>query len=155
MSHDVPLYSPFQVIFAWMATLSIFGHGPIICPSSIGLYEKKMKNVSQNQLFANLFIDQIATVLFQVIPTSRTSCLKISRFTSLDNFQKDNVSREYSIAHHDDKMCFPPISSSFQMTKTAQSFESVYANTIEQIKKTKFEREPTETVDCFLDSYDK
>ena len=41
--------------------------------------------------------------------------------------------------------------SSFQKTKSTQTTGSVFADRIEQIKKTKFELELIKVVDCFLD----
>ena len=45
--------------------------------------------------------------------------------------------------------------SSFQKTKSAQSSGSVFADRIEQVKKTKFDLELIKTVDCFLDGHGK
>ena len=45
--------------------------------------------------------------------------------------------------------------SSFQKTKSAQTSGSVFANRIEQVKRTKFEIELMKIVDCFLDGYGK
>ena len=41
--------------------------------------------------------------------------------------------------------------SSFQKTKLTQTSRSVFADRIEQVKKTKFEKELIKIVDCFLD----
>ena len=43
--------------------------------------------------------------------------------------------------------------SSFQKTKTTQTSDSVFAESIEKVKKTKFEFEPIKIVDCFLDRH--
>ena len=43
--------------------------------------------------------------------------------------------------------------SSFQKTKTTQTSDSVFAERIEKVKKTKFELELIKTVDCFLDGH--
>ena len=43
--------------------------------------------------------------------------------------------------------------SSFQKTKTTQTSGSVFAETIEKVKKTKFEFELIKIVDCFLDGH--
>ena len=43
--------------------------------------------------------------------------------------------------------------SSFQKTKSTQTSESVFADRIEQVKKTKFELELIKIVDCFLDGH--
>ena len=43
--------------------------------------------------------------------------------------------------------------SSFQNTKTTQTSGSVFAETIEKVKKTKFEFELLKNVDCFLDGH--
>ena len=43
--------------------------------------------------------------------------------------------------------------SSFQKTKPTQTSGSVFAERIEQVKKTKFELEPIKIVDCFLDGH--
>ena len=43
--------------------------------------------------------------------------------------------------------------SSFQKTKTTQTSGSVFADRIEQVKKTKFELELIKIVDCFLDGH--
>ena len=43
--------------------------------------------------------------------------------------------------------------SSFQKTKSTQTSGSVFADKIEQGKKTKFESELIEIVDCFLDGH--
>ena len=44
--------------------------------------------------------------------------------------------------------------SSFQKTKSTQTSGSVFAERMEQVKKTKFELEVTKTVDCRLDGHD-
>ena len=49
------------------------------------------------------------------------------------------------------KKCRKHLFSSFQKTKTTQTSGSVFAERIEKVKKTKFERELIRTVDCFLD----
>ena len=43
--------------------------------------------------------------------------------------------------------------SSIQMTKSTQTSGSVFADRIEQVKKTKFELELIKSVDCFLDRH--
>ena len=43
--------------------------------------------------------------------------------------------------------------SSFQKTKSTQTSGSVFADTIEQVKRTKFELELIKLVDCFLDGH--
>ena len=43
--------------------------------------------------------------------------------------------------------------SSFQKTKTSQTNGSVFAERIEQVKKTKLELDLIKTVDCFLDGH--
>ena len=43
--------------------------------------------------------------------------------------------------------------SSFQKTKSTQTSDSVFADRIEQVKKTKFELELIKTVDCFLNDH--
>ena len=43
--------------------------------------------------------------------------------------------------------------SSFQKTKTTQTIGSVFAQRIENVKKTKFEFELIKFVDCFLDGH--
>ena len=43
--------------------------------------------------------------------------------------------------------------SSFQKTKSTQISRSVFADRIEQVKKTKFELELIKNVDCFLDGH--
>ena len=43
--------------------------------------------------------------------------------------------------------------SSFQKTKSTQTSESVFADRIEEVKKTKFELELIKIVDCFLDGH--
>ena len=43
--------------------------------------------------------------------------------------------------------------SSFQKTKSTQTSGSVFADRIEQVKKTKFELELIKIVDCFLDGH--
>ena len=45
--------------------------------------------------------------------------------------------------------------SSFQNTKSTQTSESVFADRIERVKKTKFELELVKLVDCFLDGHGK
>ena len=45
--------------------------------------------------------------------------------------------------------------SSFQKTKTTQTSGSVFAERIEEVKKTKFEFELIKIVDCFLDGHGK
>ena len=43
--------------------------------------------------------------------------------------------------------------SSFQKTKSMQTSGSVFADRIEQVKRTKFEMEVIKILDCFLDGY--
>ena len=43
--------------------------------------------------------------------------------------------------------------SSFQKSKSTQTSESVFADRIKQVKKTKFELELIKIVDCFLDGH--
>ena len=43
--------------------------------------------------------------------------------------------------------------SSFQKTKSKQTIGSVFADRIEQVRKTKFELKLIKTVDCFLDGH--
>ena len=43
--------------------------------------------------------------------------------------------------------------SALQKHKTTQTSSSVFAETIEKVKKTKFEMELIEFVDCFLDGH--
>ena len=43
--------------------------------------------------------------------------------------------------------------SSFKKTKTTQTSESVFAERIEKVKKTKFELDLIKIVDCFLDGH--
>ena len=45
--------------------------------------------------------------------------------------------------------------SSFQKTKSTQTSGSVFADRIEQVKKTKFELDLIKIVDCFLDGHGK
>ena len=44
--------------------------------------------------------------------------------------------------------------SSFQKTKSTQTSGSVFADRIEQVKKTKLDSELIKNVDCFLDDHD-
>ena len=44
--------------------------------------------------------------------------------------------------------------SSFQKTKSTQTSESVFADRIEQVKKTELELQLIKVVDCFLDGHD-
>ena len=46
-----------------------------------------------------------------------------------------------------------PLLSTFQKTKSTQTNRSVFADRIEQVKKTKFELELIKIVDCFLDGH--
>ena len=43
--------------------------------------------------------------------------------------------------------------SSIQKTKSTQTSGSVFADRVEQVKKTKFEKELIKNVDCFLDGH--
>ena len=49
----------------------------------------------------------MAAVMLQVIPSFYTSFSKNSLFIFANTYEKFIVSKEYSIARHDDKMCFP------------------------------------------------
>ena len=48
----------------------------------------------------------MAAVMLQVIPSFHTNYSRNSLFISASNYEKYIVSKEYCIAHHDDKMCF-------------------------------------------------
>ena len=50
----------------------------------------------------------MAAVVLQVIPSFYTTYSKNSLFISANSYEKYIVSKEYCIARHDDKMCFPP-----------------------------------------------
>ena len=50
----------------------------------------------------------MAAVMLQVIPSFYTNCSKNSLFISANTYGKYIVCKEYSIARHDDKMCFLP-----------------------------------------------
>ena len=50
----------------------------------------------------------MAALMLQVIPSFYTNSLKNSLFSSANKYQKNIVSKENSIARHDDKMCFLP-----------------------------------------------
>ena len=182
----------------------------------------------------------MAAVMLQVIPSFYTNYSKNRLFTSANTYEKFIVSKEYCIAHHDDKMCFLPncrchiillgnmrnllqkldafcfnydhvdclytffkyrfsgrivaksgklfhklqralpfyqqhrrvermpsigrkrlmrkkykkhLLSSFQNTKSTQTSGPVFADRIEQAKKTEFELKLTKIVDCFLDGH--
>ena len=182
--------------------------------------------------------NQMAAVMIQVIPSFYTNYSKNSPFISANTYEKDNVSNEYCIARHEDKMCFLPncryhfilignikellqkmdafcfnyqhvdclytlfkyrfsgkivvksgqvfdnlqravhfnkqnrgvermpsnakktllrnkykkhLLSSFPKTKSTQTSGSVFADRIEQVKKTKFVLELMKLADCFLD----
>ena len=49
----------------------------------------------------------MATIMLQLIPSFYTNCSKNSLFISANTYEKYIVSKEYFIARHDDKMCFP------------------------------------------------
>ena len=51
---------------------------------------------------------KMAAVMLQVIPSFYTNYSKDSLFISANTYEKFIVSKEYCIAHHDDKMCFLP-----------------------------------------------
>ena len=51
---------------------------------------------------------KMAAVMLQVIPSIYTNYSKNSQFISANTYEKYIVSTEYSIAGHDDKMCFLP-----------------------------------------------
>ena len=72
------------------------------------------------------------------------------------NHQNRGVDRMPSIAKNRllRKKYKKQLLSSFQKTKSAQTSGSVFADRFEQVKKTKFEIEPTKIVDCFLDGHD-
>ena len=184
----------------------------------------------------------MAAVILQVFLSFYTNYSKNSPFFSANTCEKYNVSKEYCIARHDDKMCFLPkcryhiiiignikdllqkldsfcfnyqhvdylhtlfkyrfdgkifikngqlfdnlqravhlnqqnrrvkrmpsiakkrllrkkykkhLLSSFQKTKSTQTSGSLFADRIEQVKKTKFELELIKIVDCFLDGHAK
>ena len=71
------------------------------------------------------------------------------------NQQNRGVDRMLSIAkkRHSRKKFKKYLLSSFQKTKSTQTSGSVFADRIEQVKKTKFEVELKENVDCFLDGH--
>ena len=50
----------------------------------------------------------MAAVMLQVTPSFYTNYSKNSLFISANTYEKLIVSKEYFIARHDDKMCFPP-----------------------------------------------
>ena len=50
----------------------------------------------------------MAAVLLQVIPSFDTNYSKNSLFISANTYEKYNVSKEYCVACHDDKICFLP-----------------------------------------------
>ena len=50
----------------------------------------------------------MAAVMLQVIPRFLTKYSKNSLFISANNYENYIVSKEYSIARHDDKVCFLP-----------------------------------------------
>ena len=50
----------------------------------------------------------MAAVMLQVIPSFCTNYSKNSLVISANTYEKDIVSKEYCIAHQDDKICFLP-----------------------------------------------
>ena len=75
----------------------------------------------------------------QFIPTSKTE-----EWTECPALQKKTlVKKKYKKF----------LLSSFQKTESTQTNGSVFADKIEQVKKTKFESELIKTVDCFLDGH--
>ena len=50
----------------------------------------------------------MAAVLLHVIPSFYTNCSKNNLFISANTYEKNIVSTDYSIARHDDRMCFLP-----------------------------------------------
>ena len=71
------------------------------------------------------------------------------------NHQNRGVDRMPSIAKkcHSRKKYKKHLLSSFQKTKSTQSSISLFADRIEQVKKTKVELELIKIVDCFLDGH--
>ena len=107
-----------HVSFPFKEILSFFGHCHVTFPymellSFFGRFEQKVivsyfsysifrKRCNRKEL------QRMAAVMIQVIPSFYTIYSKNSPFISANTYEKYIVSKEYSIAHHDDNMCFLP-----------------------------------------------
>ena len=94
----LPFFDPCHVTFPYMEPLYFFGtfvQKVIVSYFSVPLVQKRHNN-------------QMAAVMLQVIPSVYTIYSKNSLFISPNIYEKYIVSKEYCIAHHDDKMCFIP-----------------------------------------------
>ena len=95
---------------------------------------------SSTDSVANLFSRVDNSLIFcrgQFISTSKTE-----EWSELPSIAKKRLLRKKYKKH---------LLSSFQKTKSTQTSGSLFANRIEQVKKTKFELELIKIVDCFLD----
>ena len=59
-------------------------------------------------LFRHRLNNQMAAVILQMIPSLYPSYSKFSLFISAITYEKFIVSKDYCIAHHDDKICCLP-----------------------------------------------
>ena len=72
------------------------------------LYKKINNFVFPIQFFTRRFNSQVAAVtLQQVIPSYQTNYSRTSHFHSANTNDKKSVSKDYCIAHHEDKTRFP------------------------------------------------
>ena len=89
-----------------------FGHCHVTFPykeplSFFGRFVQKLKvTCFQIHLFRNWPNSQMAAVMLQVIPSVYTNYSQNSLFISAKTYEKINVSNDYCIVRHDDKMCF-------------------------------------------------
>ena len=232
-----------HVTYPCKEILSLFDHCHVTfpCMEPLSFFGRFLQKVIVS-CFSDSFVQkttQQSAVMLQVILSFYTNYSRNSLFISANTYEKYNLSKEYCIARHDDKLCFLPncryhislignikallqklhafcfnyqhvdclytlfkyrfsgkivvksgqpfdnvqravhfnnqnrgvdrmpsiakkrlrkkyekhLLSSFQKTKSTQTGGSVFADRIEKVKKTKFELELINIVDCFLDGH--
>ena len=102
-----------QVTFPYKEILSNFEQCDVTFPyrellSFFGGFVQKKPLVFQNHLFRKRRNNQMAAVMLQVIPSFYTNYSKNSLFISAKTYEKFNLSKEFCIGCHDDKMCLLP-----------------------------------------------
>ena len=102
-----------HVMFPCKEILSFFGHRTdlflFIDVNFFGKLVQKWYYFNFQILFPRKSLNnQTAAVMLQVLPSSQANYSKISLILSANTYEKFIVSKDYCIAHHDDKMCFLP-----------------------------------------------
>ena len=103
-----------RVIFAYKEILCFFGHCHVTFPymEPISFYGNLGQNIIVS-CFSDSFVQKTTqksdgSCSVTVIPSHHTSFSKNSFFICVKTFEKNFVSKEHCIAHHDDKMLFLP-----------------------------------------------